>query len=842
MFIFTIMLAFKGVYPFSDGQILIVDFWHQYYPFISELWHRLRDGGSLLWSFTSGGGHDYLAHIGYYLASPFNFLAALFPHQYLREVITLFLVIKIGFAGFFMSLYLRYLYKRDDVMIVAFAALYALCAWSTAFYWNIMWMDTFATLPLVILGLHRLITEGKFSLFVISLALSVVFNFYIGFFVCIFVSIMFILLSLRYKPNLRQFLMCLLTVTICAAISIGLTAFLTLPVYSALQQTGRATAEMSIPSFAFNHSFIDALGGFAAITPTAGISHGGLPNIYSGLIAIMLYPVFLLSKISLREKIGYSIAATFMLISTNINVLNFIWHGFSVTHGLPYRYTFLISFVMIVMAYRAYILLTKNGIQIRHLAAMCIGAVAFLTLAFFSQHSNQHVLWLGIGAFMFISIFVVLRGAASSRAISTAKILLCVIVLAEVFLASFTSLVQGSYTTNRGEYPWAYDNVQTVLRHRQPPENDFFRTDFTARWGTNDPAMYNVQGISLFSSMANQNTLRFMNGLGLVNWSAGNSYAFAETSPLTPAFLNMRYLVDRLDNPADDGVFWNRIANESSVVLMENSHHLPLGFIVRPETAYYVGDTHNPFNSQNNLFRLATGLDGDLFTLMRVIHVGHENLHVVGVDGKEWTFTMDNDQTDGIFRFNYLMPENTELYAYIRITSTNGIKVTVGYDEQLVRNINASFNEAHLFRIGSFGEGDMVTLQSETTTRRGSVQTFVGILNRELFEEGFAILASEVWELAHFSETRIAGNITTTNGGLMYTSIPYTGNWRAFIDGERIDVVAIDGAMAAVNVPAGSHHIEFVYHNSAYYIGLAISGGSLVVFVILIFARRRGIL
>jgi uncharacterized membrane protein YfhO len=64
-----------------------------------------------------------------------------------------------------------------------------------------MWFDTFALLPLVMLGLHKLMREGRFLLFIISLALAVLSSFYIGLFVCIFTVILFVLLTCKYRPR-----------------------------------------------------------------------------------------------------------------------------------------------------------------------------------------------------------------------------------------------------------------------------------------------------------------------------------------------------------------------------------------------------------------------------------------------------------------------------------------------------------------------------------------------------------------------------------------------------------------------------------------------------------------
>ena len=68
--------------PFGDQQILVVDFWHQYYPFLRLLHEKLQHGGSLLYTWDSGLGSNFVSIFAYYAASPLNLLTALVPKHF----------------------------------------------------------------------------------------------------------------------------------------------------------------------------------------------------------------------------------------------------------------------------------------------------------------------------------------------------------------------------------------------------------------------------------------------------------------------------------------------------------------------------------------------------------------------------------------------------------------------------------------------------------------------------------------------------------------------------------------------------------------------------------------
>lgn len=169
MLLLAVGFVLQQVHPFGDRQILVTDFWHQYYPFLRLLHEKLRSGGSLLYTWESGMGTNFLSIFAYYAASPLNLLTVLVPESILREAVTVVLLLKIGCAGLFFALFLRGTFHRDDFSICLFAVMYALCSYILGYYWNIIWMDTVALLPLVVLGLVYLVRDGKYRLYVVAL-------------------------------------------------------------------------------------------------------------------------------------------------------------------------------------------------------------------------------------------------------------------------------------------------------------------------------------------------------------------------------------------------------------------------------------------------------------------------------------------------------------------------------------------------------------------------------------------------------------------------------------------------------------------------------------------------
>ena len=827
IFILGIVFALQDVYPFGDRQILISDFYQQYYPFISDYWHKIRQGNSLLWSWTAGGGHDYITHFGFYLASPFNLLAALFPHYYLREVLTFFVLIKVGFASFFMSIFLRFTIKKDDILLSAFSAFYGLCAFTLGFYTNIMWLDTFALMPLVMLGVYSLVQEGKYRLYIISLALAILFNFYIGFFVCIFTAILFFVQCYISKLKMRKFLQRLATIAVCSVIALGMSAVLTIPAYFALQGSYRAVSYF--PDFRVYRSFAHVLGNFIAFTPPTGVAVG-LPNLYSGMISVMLVPIFLLSKeISVREKIAYMSMLIFLVLSVNINVLDFIWNAFTLTIGFPFRFSFIASFIVVAMAYKAYLLMDE--IKVKYIVVMGLSAVFFLGMAVIGPQYAMHIIYSGILSAVYLLLFAFIRCFDKKHVV---KYVFLIVIMIELTFTAYNG-VTAIGTTDRTTYSANYDQVQQLLEERQLSELDFFRTELIGGMAVNDPYLYGFNGITLFSSITNIGVTNFMLELGLPAVPSRNRFIYVETSPLTNAFLNMRYLITRDDYLVDDGIFWDHVASSFNNHLFKNKHYLPFGFMVNEEILDYIGDSRNPFNSQNDLFKRATGLDGDLFTLIDIIHVGHRNYTVLRLGLGEYRFEINEGETNGLFRFNYEMPADGRLYAYFRIPNTNRVRVVT--EGETLHSFNVRW--PHIFFAGNFEQEQLVSIEADSSSESGTGRIFVSFLNQELLEQGLEILSAETLTLTQFSDTSFTGTITVSEPRLLYTSLPHANNWRVFVNDVEEEIVTIGGAMAGVRLGTGTHIIEFRYHNRSLNLGAFISFGSLSIYVLLFWLHRK---
>ncbi len=375
--ILVIVFVFSGYYPFGENSILKVDLYHQYAPFHEELRYKLLNGESLFYSWQGGLGKEFLSQIAYYTASPISILILLFPVEYLSEAILLFVFIKISLCATTFAYFLKNTNfnnstsfdfdSNDSPLIVLFSIMYAFIAFTTSFYWNIMWLDSIYLFPLVVLGVNKLVENNSYKPYLYSLMLCIIVNFYIAFLVCVFISLYF-LIKLFSDYSLKKDLDIILNkvfrfaiLSLCAG---GATMFLGIPTVEALTRT--QTSDASFPSFEMYANIYQIISShFSGVTPVVLARNEDLPNLYSGVLCMILLPAYFFNKnINLKEKALYFVLIIFMLACSVFKQLDFIIHGLHFPANLPHRYTFIYSFIILMLAYKGAVNI-KEGFNIK---------------------------------------------------------------------------------------------------------------------------------------------------------------------------------------------------------------------------------------------------------------------------------------------------------------------------------------------------------------------------------------------------------------------------------------------------------------------------------------------
>lgn len=794
--IMIIIFIQRGIFPFGEESFLRTDMYHQYAPFFSEFQYKLKNGGSLLYSWDVGLGVNFAALYAYYLASPFNWLLILCPKAYVIEFMTYMIVLKIGLSGLSFAWYLKKHCRTNSVGIGFFGIFYALSGYMAAYSWNIMWLDCIILFPMIVLGLEQLVKRGNGFFYCLTLGLSILSNYYISIMTCLFMVLYFIALLILEKPGpVKKYAMACLRFGVYSLLAGALAAFVLLPEVCALRTT--ASGDISFPKTLSSYfSIFDMIARHIGNVETEiGLDHW--PNIYCGVAVLMLFLLYIsCRKISVKERSVYCGLILIFFASFSVNALNFIWHGFHYPNSLPCRQSFIYIFLMLFVCFRAFMYLKR--MPRRHIAMAFWGSVCFVILAEKLVEQEHFHFSVYYAAIIFLAAYTgIIYLYRSGRKKGLAVILALGVVSIE---AAVNTTVTSVTTTSREAY--TRDNKDVIsLVGTLEPASDFYRIEKKTRKTKNDGAWMNFPSVSLFSSTANADLTKFFKRMGCEG--STNAYSITGSTPLVDSLMSVKYALHSEYMPNTDLMSYMR--ESGSTYLYENLYTLPLGFVVPSdfeENWQYQMD--NPAEVQNDLC-LILGSDDVLVPVDAM------------VTGSKCTFTADMAG---------------EYYVYVQNKRVKGVKAALPSGSKSYSNVDRGY----LLEMGRLNSGDEITLTAEESDEK--LTAVVYRFSDRAMISLYDTLNEMPLHLTSWTDTKLSGTVDVKTAGLLFTSIPYDEGWTVTVDGEAVETKKAFEAFLALELSDGTHEITMTYFPKGFTTGACISGAAAVILLLLYLGKR----
>ena len=629
--------ALFGLYPFGEESVLCLDLNGQYVYYFEAL----RDA---FW-----GDGEFMGIIGYYLASPFTLIVMLLPEKFMLSSLLIMQLCKLGAAGATFNYFLQ---KRRGVQpypSLLFSTMYAMMAYGVIQLIDPMWLDGLVFLPLIMLGIEYLVDDGRRLNFIIPLALMCVANFYIGYMICFFVILYFLFYLCFGSDKKRKgydYFTAFVRIAYSSVIALACAAFMLLPVYNALKL---GKFEFTDPDYSFRfQSFplskkllenaqdspllvflCDLLDMFPQLLPAQydSVNVQGKPEIYCGLLTLVLLPLFYLNKkVNRKKKIGYSLLIAVMVMCMLITPIDMMWHGGQVPNWLPFRYAFLLSFVFLTMAATAFA--NRDGIEKKHLigSAVIMAVIIAIVAGLKFDQMAKGAVWISaalMGIYL-ILLYFMLGGKITQgkRGVSVAlTTMMLIMVGGEATYNAVDSMKdidkEVAYST-RASYQNYVQNGRAATQMLEEKDDGFYRAEKTFFRCVNDNAAFGLKGISHSSSVMNTRAINFIETLGYCMHSYYTRYD--GNTEIADSLLGIKYVLDRGEsgdqnrrlNPAYEARWAYDYTNENgtakTITAYENTNALSIGYMVDEDVQKidHLGND-NPFNSQNIFMSTMSG-------------------------------------------------------------------------------------------------------------------------------------------------------------------------------------------------------------------------------------------
>lgn len=838
----AVIYVIFSVFPFGSITVMRMDLYHQYGPLFAELYDRIVEHKSLLYSWITGGGSSFLGNYLNYLSSPLSFLIFLFDKEDISYAITFIVAFKCILSATSFSYYLKKSFNKDNYFLSAFGILYAFSAYFLAYYWNVMWLDAMIMLPLIALGIEKIFKTGDIKLYTVSLVILFFANYYMGYMCCIFAVLYFFVCFINTYSNdgkLNEnavyekkystkalmnnvFINRGVKFAFASIIAALICAITLVPVFMILKNSS-ATSGTFPQTFKSYFDLLDLITSHFALLETTIRSSGDnvLPNIYTGILTFILLPLFLVNnKIKLKEKATYVVLIIFFVFCFNNNCAEYIWHAFHFPNDLPYRYSYMYSFIIAVMGYKT--ILNFKGIKVKDIAYTGLAIISFVIICqkFLTKKMTNSTIYATI---IFVALWCgflfLLKNKNAQK--KTVSFVLVTFILCETIISSIVGLPLNQDNKN---YKENYKTYTDAINYIDNKDSGFYRTELCYLNTRMDPAYYGYNGISVFSSMAYESYSQLQSSLGMQS-NKVNSYTYNTQTPVYNMMFNIKYLIQTDVSLAPSSNLYKKIYNTSDKKsnVYESKYNLPIAYCVNSKIDYWVTDEGNPFEIQSDFVKLATGYSN----LFKPVEYNSTDFDAVSGDdvtenGTYWLEKSDSSSNYGTETVSLSPTIDGNLYLYVKSSDLKTITV----NSEKVSDITQSMEDAYILDLGYHNKGDEVLVSLDASTMESESTSFdfyCYTADDTVVKNMYNSLAGNSLNVESYSDTTIKGTVNAKENCYLYSSIPYDDGWSVYVDGKKAETFEIGGTLLAIELTPGQHKIEYKYFPVGFLYGIIIS-------------------
>ena len=800
--LYGVVMMAAHVVPFGNQTLLLWDANHQYSSYLSY-WQQVllgKQNGAYSFQFALGGNMAGL--VAYYLASPLNLLLLIAPTNNMPLVYSFLVLLKLGLCGLTFYIFLRSVY-RCGASGLLFSTSYALMGFIAVYCWTVMWLDALIALPLVVLGLYRLVNDQKPVLYITALAYTLFSQFYLGYMVCLFSCLYFAYLlaqkAMQRELAPRSLANAVLRFLGASLLAAGLSAILLIPAYLSISQ-GYTLFDSSLLSFTRMQSALDIFSKVYTASVSTVQLRSGLPNLYIGIPLLVFAALYLFSPaVPLRNRLLSLGLLLLFWASFQYSTLYYIWHAFDAPQYFPSRFSFLFSFVLLELAWKGF---SSRGripyASLKRITGGLAGAFLAITALLFRPLNVEYLAYktvvLDVLFFALTCLLLCMERVGRRRLILLA---VCAMQAICLLLNSYYALVRLNviWSTTASEYTAQMEEGKALVRRIEQQDDGVYRTEFNYHRTSNDSFALGNAGLTHYSSVVDAKTRDFARLTGLLFANAHILYNTG-TTPVLDSLLGVKYVLRKQEYalaPLPDG--YRPLWTQGDVTAYENPYALPIAYLVPPQVET-LGDS-DPFINQNLLLSDLTGEPEPVFTPVSDVSRSLDN---------EWEV--------------YEFPVAAKQTLYL---SSQGEQYQLNGGDLLPKEYYRGMVPLPVSDVDA-------TYQLRMTQPYG---IHLAYFDEERFAQAYAVLAQYAAQVSSDTASHLIVQVTVPaeRRQLLFT-LPYDAGWHVTVDGVETAVASRYGMLLAVELPVGEHTVEMRFVPRGFVQGALVSAFSLLLMLL----------
>ncbi len=848
-----------------------------------------------LWDSAIGYGSDILTTLHYYvIGDPINLLALLTPVRFLEGMYGFLAVLRLYLAGIAFSCYC-FRMKREGTAALTGSLIYVFSGYGIVLSpIHPYFINPMIYLPLLLIGVERVLHKEKGHLLIAMAALSSLSNFYFFYMLVILTVIYFIIRfctmkHLNWKKDLGS---CLGRTLFFSLTGTAISAVILLPVLLQFFSDARSDTSLTYSPI-YGWDYYDQLfDQFISLSFSSYWTY--LCFATPALLCVFL--LFLKRKRFLSLKIGFLVLTALLLIPAAGSFLN----GFSyAANRWDFGYSFLIAFITAFLWPELFSLSSREKCLL-FLLFLLYGTLLFLLPVSGSDHAFFSLFLVLLTLFFLTDLLPHVRkyphGAQS-----------CLLLLISINIcANSVFYYQNNMENHLSRFVDKGDGISSLTHSASGMVNLFLTDpDEFCRYAQdvvpvrNDTLIEKANSIHYYWSLSNGAITQFFNELAMPFEERSFKYDNLDNRAQLHALAGVRWYVQYDPNkylpyPFEDLRLFDY--QEDLYYVSETKDYLPFGYttanLISRDTyknlsylqrqqallqgvvcdSLPAGTPAAQLTFEEQSAPLAISCSSDIWE--------QDGIYYAMTDGAELTLTFESipesetylllsgmearslseweiytqeptaqffeEECSALNTYEQRQKKSDHFYApdiaRFPVTCTSEVlKTTFCYYNSLTES---SYDRSDfLLNMGYSQEGQhTVTI---TLPYRG-IYTFQDVsiisLPLEHLSDQISVLSQEHLENVTFTDNQITGTITVSDPKYLCLSIPYSKGWTALTDGQPVPVHQANTMYMAIPVEAGSHTIELRYTTPGLIPGLLVTVLGLVVWLLYFLLKQRSAL
>lgn len=775
-------------------SILISDLYNQGLDFLEFYKNHLSfTDGSWLYSWNIALGDSTYAQALYYLLSPFNLVLLVLKKYSMVALLPYFMTMKITILAYIVSLYFREITKKEYRWIgtIIYMACYYIVIYGS---YQVMWLDTFMFLPLVLLGIERVIKNKGKKLFVVALFLFISSNYYMAAIMIPHIGIYGLIryIYIKGKGGIVKYIINMIGLAI---VSLALSSFVLIPAIDIMAASAKYSNEVMNLSTSYKRVCEVLFKNFVGFTASPS-------NTYVTIIGIIVSISYLIFG-NIKKVRLYLIPIGLMVFAIFNDRLNYLFNfGYSPAGG-GYRYNVILNIyigIIVCMAIKE-IIEEKNS----KLKAAIV-TVGFLNLiVLLSQFKNLGIRFLLVNIILIVAYIVILLLLNKNR--KWLVVLLSILLLGE--LTGYTFAIYSKRNMIPNETRYEYTRLINYMKDNYGDKNRIEIKDTVSE--ANIYLAHNIEGVSGYSSLINgsyasigevlSNTSEYLvreefRGRNIIANLIGTKYYISK-------FNYCPYSNSKLINTFEDNSTYYIFEVENKYIKHFDNESLILGgldkSVINKDALLYskllIPTSEKVVNVED--------FEGDI-----IKNIPIETSKISILESGEYYLVTPKDK------------KNIKSIDF----SINGNRVERSLLLPYIQEGSMEKNEIYL---GNFVSGDILELPEELINYGELVYIDGDYLDESIKKMNDLEIESLIRE-----NGLLKAEVKTNKEGYVFFPIVYDKSWQITMDGEKINPTVVDGGFIAIEASIGSHIIEMKYKSKAINLGILLSISTLILIVI----------